>query len=53
MKREQEKTDNVESRHIVILESVYHHRIDVVMPERISLEQVIRTIGLYNQKPAD
>src|SRR5882762_4770565 len=39
MKREQKQTEDVKARHIVILKSVHHHRINVVMVERISLQQ--------------
>src|SRR5262249_2227784 len=39
MKREQEQSDDIEDRHVNVLESVNHHRINVGTSERIGLEQ--------------
>src|ERR1700719_1431331 len=39
MKGEQEKTDKIKARHIDVLESVDHHRIDVVAIKRIELQE--------------
>src|SRR6266536_1806600 len=39
MEREQKQSEDVKARHIIILKSVYHHGVNVVVPEGISLEQ--------------
>src|SRR6266498_712922 len=39
MKREQEQTEYVKSRHIIILKSVHHHGVNVVMAKGIGLQQ--------------
>src|SRR4030095_2560278 len=39
MEREQKQSEGVKARHIIVLKSVYHHGVNVVVPEGISLEQ--------------
>src|SRR5436305_5746484 len=39
MKSKQKKAEDVKSRYVIILEPIHHHRIDVVMSERIGLKQ--------------
>jgi hypothetical protein len=45
VEREQEQPEHVKTRHKIILEAVNHHRIDIVMTERIRLEQRKARIG--------
>src|SRR6266481_3598205 len=39
MEREQKQTEHVEAGHKIILEPINHHRIDIIMAERIGFEQ--------------
>src|SRR5260370_41895162 len=39
MEREKKETEHVEHRHKIVLETVNHHRVDIVMAERVRLEQ--------------
>src|SRR3954453_16380021 len=45
MECEQKESKNVKPADVIILKSVYHHRINVVVPERIRLEQSETRIG--------
>ena len=45
MQREQEQTEHIKARHNVVLETVNHHRIDIVMAERVRLEQRKTRVG--------
>jgi len=45
MKREQKEANYVKTGYVVILESIDHHRVDIVMSERIGLEQTKTGIG--------
>src|SRR4029077_8553144 len=39
MQRQQKQTEDVESRYKIILEAVDHHRVHIIMTERIGFEQ--------------
>src|SRR5881628_985744 len=45
MEGEQKQAENIETRHKIILETVNYHRINVVMAERIRLEQRKARVG--------
>ena len=50
VKCEQEQPEHVKTGHKIILEPVNHHRIDIVMAERIRLEQGKARIGFAKGK---
>ena len=50
VKCEQEQPEHVKTGHKIILEPVNHHRIDIVMAERIRLEQGKARIGFAKAK---
>src|SRR5207249_5921560 len=45
MQGEQEKSQHIERRYIIILKSVHHHRVNIVMAEGIRFEQRETRIG--------
>src|SRR5438445_13376351 len=45
MEREQKQTEHVKAGYKIILETINHHRIHVIVPERIVLEQCKPTIS--------
>src|SRR4029453_2563003 len=50
MKSEQEQADDVKRGYKIVLETVNHHGIDVVMPQRIMLEQSESTISYSHRE---
>src|SRR5215471_3227826 len=53
MKREQKKAKHIKPGDIVVLEPIHHHRVDVVMSERIGLEQTKTGIGNSHREMRD
>src|SRR6267143_4208936 len=50
MQREQEQSDDVKGRDINVLKAINHHRINVIVAERVSLEQLETAVGRADSK---
>src|SRR5438094_647836 len=50
MQRQQEQPEDVKGRHEVILKAVNHHRIDIVVAERVRFKQIEPWVGYTNSE---